>query len=471
MKNPTPYTDQNGAQPDKTAASYAAQPDRQKLVDIFNAALAAADPFNAVLDAVHIENQQLYVADATYHLASFERIIVVGAGKATARMALAVEALLANRITAGLIVVKTGHTAPLTLIEQVEASHPVPNNAGIAATQRILNMLHGADEKTLVICLISGGASALLVAPIDGLTLQDKQETTQLLLNAGATINELNTVRKHLSAIKGGRLAQVAFPATLLTLIVSDVIGDPLEVIASGPTSPDNSTFAEAWAVIEKFGLQEKLPPHAADYLQQGIVGQVPETVKSNDPCLTGTRNVIVASIRQALVAAQQHAARLGFVTKMIADKLQGEARDAAHFLVRATHTEMSEMKPNEQRCLLSGGETIVTVRGTGMGGRNQELALAFALAIQNKQSVLLLSAGTDGSDGPNDAAGAIVDGETATRAQSLNIDPHIYLDNNDAYTFFHDFDTAVGAHTHLKTGPTGTNVMDIQILLLKKCG
>jgi len=449
--------------------SDAVLPDRQNLVDIFNAALAAVDPFNAVLKALRIEKNQLHVAGATYDLPLFERIIVFGAGKATARMALAVEALFGNRISAGLIVVKDGHTAPLKIIEQVEAAHPVPNQAGIAGTQRVLEMVRGADKKTLVICLISGGASALLVAPVAGLTLQDKQEATQLLLNAGATINELNAVRKHLSAVKGGRLAQAAFPAELVTLIVSDVIGDPLDVIASGPTSPDNSTFAEAWAVIAKFGLQEKLPPRVADYLQRGSAGQEPETVKQNDPCLSGTRNVIVASIRQALAAAQQAAAKLGFVTKAISDKLHGEARDAAHFLVQAAHAEMNDMNPNQQHCLLCGGETTVTVRGTGMGGRNQELALAFALEIEGEQGLALLSAGTDGTDGPNDAAGAMVDGETAARARDLGIDPRSYLDNNDSYTFFQNFDTATGVQSHFKTGPTGTNVMDIQIVLLNK--
>jgi len=449
--------------------SDAVLPDRQNLVDIFNAALAAVDPFNAVLKALRIEQNQLRVAGANYDLPLFERIIVVGAGKATARMALAVEALFGNRISAGLIMVKDGHTAALKFIEQVEAAHPVPNQAGIAGTQRVLEMVRGSDEKTLVICLISGGASALLIAPVAGLTLQDKQESTRLLLNAGATINELNAVRKHLSAVKGGWLAQAAFPAQLVTLIVSDVIGDPLDVIASGPTSPDNSTFAEASAVIAKFGLQEKLPPRVADYLQRGSAGQVPETVKANDPCLAVTRNVIVASIRQALTAAQQEAAQRGFATKTISEKLHGEARDAAHFLVQAAHAEMTGMKPNERRCLLCGGETTVTVRGTGMGGRNQELALAFALEIEGDQGVALLSAGTDGTDGPNDAAGAIVDGGTAARARSLGIDPCSYLDNNDSYTFFQDFDTATGAQSHLKTGPTGTNVMDIQIVLLNK--
>jgi len=453
-------------QPDENAS---ALPERKMLVDIFNAALAAVDPYNALLQAARVEHDRLQVAGANYDLAAFERIIVVGAGKATARMALAIESLLGNRISAGLIVVKDGHTAPLKIIEQAEASHPVPNEAGIAAAQRILQMVRGADEKTLVICLISGGASALLVAPVEGVTLQDKQEATRLLLNAGATINELNAVRKHLSEVKGGRLAQAVYPAQLVTLIVSDVIGDPLDVIASGPTSPDNSTFAEAWAVIEKFGLQEKLPARAADYLQRGIAGLASETVKANDPCLTGTRNVIVAGIRQALAAAQKKAVQLGFAARIISDTLQGEARDAAHFLAQAARDELDAMQTGERHCLLCGGETTVAVRGSGLGGRNQELALAFAVEIEDHQGVSLLSVGTDGTDGPTDAAGAMTNGSTISQARALGIDPLRYLATNDSYAFFQQFDTASGAHSHLKTGPTGTNVMDIQIVLLNK--
>jgi glycerate 2-kinase len=446
-----------------------ALPDKQNLVDIFNAALAAVDPYNAVLKAASVEHDHLHVAGTNYDLATFERIIVVGAGKATARMALAVESLLGNRIAAGLIVVKEEHTAPLKIIGQVEASHPVPNEAGIAGAQRILDMVRAADEKTLVICLLSGGASALLVAPVEGLTLQDKQEATRLLLNAGASINELNAVRKHLSAVKGGRLAQAAYPAQLAALIVSDVIGDPLAVIASGPTSADNSTFADAWAVIEKFGLQEKLPPRVADYLQRGIAGQVPETVKANDPCLNKTHNIIIAGIGQALDAAKEMAVRLGFSAKTVSDTLQGEARQAARFLAQAARDELAGMQANQRRCLLCGGETTVAVRGNGKGGRNQEFALAFALEIEGLRGVVMLSAGTDGSDGPTDAAGAIVDGNTASHAKELGLDPLRHLANNDSYTFFQQLDTASGAHSHFKTGPTGTNVMDIQIVLLIK--
>lgn len=446
-----------------------AKADKQNLADIFTAALAAVDPYYAVLNAVSIEGDRLHIADAKYDLAAFDRIVVVGGGKATARMALAIETLLGKKIAAGLIVVKDGHTVPLSIIEQVESSHPVPGEAGVAGTARILDMARAADGKTLFICLISGGASALLVAPATGLTLQDKQNATRLLLNAGASINELNAVRKHLSMVKGGRLAQAAYPAQVVTLIVSDVINDPLDVIASGPTAPDDSTYADAWAVIKKYGLLKTLPPQVAEYLQRGIAGQVPETVKKNDPCWINTSNVIVASIRQAMAAAQEKSTQLGFATKIISETLQGEAREAAHFLAQAARAEMAAMKPNERRCLLCGGETTVTVRGTGMGGRNQELALAFALDIEGCQGVTMLSAGTDGTDGPNDAAGAMVDGWTAARARGLGIDPSSFLDNNDSYTFFQQFDAATGAHSHFKIGATGTNVMDIQIVLLNK--
>ncbi len=442
---------------------------RQNLADIFNAALAAVDPYNAVLDAISVEGGQLQVTGVKYDLAAFDRIIVVGAGKATARMALAVECLLGAEIDAGLIVVKDGHTESLSIIEQVEAAHPVPNEAGIAGTQRILQMTHAADEKTLVICLLSGGASALLVSPADGLTLQEKQEATRLLLNAGASIAELNAVRKHLSMVKGGRLAQAAYPAQMVTLILSDVIGDSLDVIASGPTAPDKSTFVDAWAVVIKYGLQKKLPPRIRGYLQRGIDGQAPETVKEYDHSQYRIHNVIVASIRQALAAAKEAAARIGFPPKVISAALQGEARDVARVLAQAARAELIEMKSGERRCLLCGGETTVTVRGAGKGGRNQEFALAFALEIEGWQGVSLLSAGTDGTDGPTDAAGAMVDGTTAHHARELGIDPMRHLDDNDSYAFFQQFDAMSGACRHFKTGPTGTNVMDIQIVLLNK--
>ncbi len=440
---------------------------RQALLDIFNAALAAVDPYNAVLKAVGFENNRLQVAGTAYDLAAFGRIIVVGAGKAAARMAQAIETLLGSQLDEGLIIVKQAHTARLSIIEQVEAAHPVPDAAGLSGTAGILQMLRAADQQTLVICLLSGGASALLAAPVDGITLHDKQQVTSLLLNAGASIGELNAVRKHLSMVKGGRLARAAWPAQLVTLILSDVIGDRLDVIASGPTAPDSSTFADALEVINKYALQAEIPVNVADYLKRGMAGQVPETVKEHDPCLNRTHNAIIASLTQALAAARERAVQLGLVARIVSETLQGEARDAARLLAQTARAELAVMKPGERRCLIWGGETTVTVRGGGRGGRNQELALAFALEIEGLQGVSLLSAGTDGSDGSTDAAGAMVDETTSVRARSLGLDARSYLEQNDSYSFFQNLDARSGVQHHFKTAPTGTNVMDIQIVLL----
>lgn len=432
---------------------------RQTLTDIYSAALLAADPYQAVLNAVRVEGGCLQSAEVCYELKG--RILVIGAGKAAARMAQAIEFLLGDRITKGLIIVKEGHTLPLNYIEQVEASHPIPNEAGVDATQRMLQMAIAAD--TLVICLLSGGASALMISPVAGVTLQDKQQTTQLLLNCGASIGELNTVRKHLSTVKGGRLAEAVHPASLLTLIISDVIGDRPDVIASGPTVPDGSTFSEAWAVIEKYRLQDDLPQSVADYLKAGVAGRVPETVKASLP----GRTVIVAGNHQALVAARDKAEALGFQAKIISEALQGEARDAARLLAQSAADKRAQMKPGERCCLLYGGETTVTVRGPGLGGRNQELALAFAIEIAGKAGISLLSAGTDGTDGPTDAAGAMVDGDTVPTARRMGMNPEGFLENNDSCGFFQSLDAESGSIHHLRSGPTGTNVMDVQIILL----
>ncbi len=439
-----------------------------RLVDIFNAALAAVDPYRAVVKAMTFENNRLYVAGTSYDLDIFSRIIVVGAGKATARMALAVEDIMGDRISEGLVIVKEGHTSLLRTVKQVEASHPVPNGAGVEGTKKVLEMVQAAGEKTLVICLLSGGASALLIAPVNGVTLTDKQEMTTLLLKAGSSIEELNAVRKHLSAVKGGRFAKTACPAQIVTMILSDVIGDKLDVIASGPTARDSATFADAVAVIEKYGLKEKMPPRVMAFLARGMNGQEPETVKSGDTCLYKTRNVIIGGITQALAAANEKARRLGFASEVLIGELQGEAREAARFLAQTALRARDLAKPGERRCLLSGGETTVTVKGTGKGGRNQELALAFAVEIDGVNGIAMLSAGTDGTDGPTDAAGAVVDGSTSQQARSRGVHPETYLGNNDSYAFFKKLDALTGEHHHLITGPTGTNVMDLQIILIE---
>lgn len=431
---------------------------------IFHAALDAADPYPAVLNAVQLEGTRLEVSGKIYDLNAFDKIVVAGAGKATARMAQAMEKLLGARIASGLIVVKEGHAERLDFIEQVEAAHPISNKAGMAATRRILEMANMADEKTLFVCLFSGGASALLAAPAEGLTLGDKQRATSLLLKSGASIFEVNAVRKHLSSVKGGRLAQAAYPAQVLSLIVSDVVGDRLDVIASGPTSGDESSFLDAWHVVQKYHL--KMPKRIMARLELGMKGMLAETPAEHPG---NTRNVVVAGNRQALAAAKARALELGYDTEIFRDDLQGDAREAARQLAAMGNTRMRALAPEAKLCLLCGGETTVTVQGDGKGGRNQEIALAFAIESEGVKGIEMLSAGTDGSDGPTDADGAFVDGNTATLARQLGLDPVRYLEANDSYGFFSKLDALSGLSCHFKTGPTGTNVMDIQILLCHK--
>lgn len=434
---------------------------------IFEAGLAAVDPYHAVMAALSISDDTLHIAERRYDLAAFDDIYVLGAGKATARMALAVESLLGARIVAGAIVVKHGHRVSLSHIKQFEAAHPVPDQAGVASTRHILQLAFETDERSLVITLLSGGASSLLVAPLDGITLDDKQRTTRLLLHAGADIRELNVVRKHLSAIKGGRLAQAVYPAQSLNLILSDVIGDPLEVIASGPTALDDSTYADAMQVIRRYELEARLPQAVLRHLQAGQQGLVAESVKRDAPCWTKTQNVVVANLRSALHAALDKARQLGFASRIVNDAVSGEARLVALQLAELARRELAQMQCGERRCLLSGGETTVTVTGEGQGGRNQELALAFAIAIAGVSDVSLLSAGTDGTDGPNDATGAFVDGATVAKVDGLAAQR--YLEDNDSYGYFRKLDEMSGGQSHFKPGPTGTNVMDMQILLLEK--
>lgn len=453
-----------------TASPYLAGRSKD-LTSIFSAALDAVDPYAAVLNAVKLEDETLRVADTNYPLESFDRIIVVGAGKSAARMTQAIEHLLGKRISTGLIVTKYGHTQPLGIVRQLEAAHPVPDEAGMAAAQQLLALVQDADVCTLVICLLSGGASALLAAPAEGLALQDKQQATGLLLRAGASIGELNTVRKHLSAVKGGRLAQAVQPAQLVTLILSDVIGDRLDVIASGPTAPDASTFSDALQVINQYKLGDRMPQRVMQHLKAGRDGQITETVKTGDPCLATTQNAIVGNLDLALAAAEHKARALGYHSEIVAREVQGEAREVARSLARHARAILPTLQPGERRCLIYGGETTVTVHGSGKGGRNQEMALAFALEAEGLDGILLLSAGTDGSDGPTDAAGAIADGRTAALARRLGIEPKDYLDNNDSYSFFHRLDALSGSGSHVITGPTGTNVMDIQLILLCKPG
>jgi glycerate 2-kinase len=428
-------------------------------IEIFNEALRAVDPYAAV--GKHVDRIRAICRDA-----GLRKIFVVSFGKAAYPMARALADALPDRIVRGVVVTKYGHVSGESLpgtFEIYEAGHPVPDEQGVAGAGRVIDLLEEADRESLVVFLISGGGSALLVAPSEGVSLDEKQQITRLLLQAGADIVELNTVRKHLSRVKAGRLAEAAWPSRVLSLILSDVIGDRLDSIASGPTSPDKTTWADALDVVTRHGLEGRIPPRLMQMLQDGAAGRIPDTPKQGNAIFESVENVIIGSNRIATEAAGQKALALGFEPVVLTSELQGEARDAAQWLYRQVLESQSCLSSGRKKiCLIAGGETTVTVRGKGLGGRNTEMALAFAVAIEGTSGITFLSAGTDGTDGPTDAAGAIADGQTIPKARSLGIDPQAYLDNNDSYHFF---EKTGGL---FKTGPTGTNVMDLQIILLE---
>jgi glycerate 2-kinase len=377
---------------------------------IARSALAAADPVEAVRRHVTVRNEALVVGRTRYPLSRFERIFVIGAGKASAAMAVAVERLLGRRIHGGLINVKYGHTAKLKRIELNECAHPVPDEAGVRGSERIASIAAAATERDLVLCLISGGGSALMPAPTEGITLAQKQDTTKLLLACGATIHEINPVRKHLSTLKGGQLARLAYPATTVTLMLSDVIGDNLDVIGSGPTVPDLSTFETALSVLRKYSILDKVPAGVRSRLEAGARGEIEDTPKS----LERVQNLLVGSNRLAVDAAKEKARSLGYRTLILSTTIQGETRDVAGVHASIGREVRDSGHPlRAPACVISGGETTVTLHGDGKGGRNQEFALAGALDIEGVKDTLLLSIGTDGTDGPTDAAGAWCDGTT----------------------------------------------------------
>jgi glycerate 2-kinase len=422
---------------------------------IFHAGLKAANPSEAVLRHVKLARNVLSAGGKRYRLEKFRNVYMIGAGKASAQMAQPIERLLGKRIADGLINVKYNHTARLRRIELNECGHPIPDRNGELGAQRIAEIARQAGPDDLVVCLISGGASALLPLPAPPITLEEKQETTRLLLHCGANIHELNCVRKHISAVKGGQLAQLAWPATVLTLILSDVIGDDLDVIGSGPTVPDRSTFAEARAILSKYGIAAKIPAAVRERLSENAS----ETPKPGDKIFEHVQNVIVGSNRLAVDAAAQQARGLGYHTLVLSTFIEGETRDVARVHAAIAKEIRATGRPVKlPACVISGGETTVTIRGNGQGGRNQEFALAAALDIAGLKDVVILSAGTDGTDGPTDAAGAIADGSTVARA---GIDAAACLANNDSYRFFENLGDLV------KTGPTGTNVADVRIMLL----
>ncbi|OGB92830.1 MAG: glycerate kinase [candidate division NC10 bacterium RIFCSPLOWO2_02_FULL_66_22] len=428
---------------------------------IFDAAVRAVDPAEAVRRHVRREDSRLRVGQETLDLGGVHQIVVVGCGKAAAPMAAAVEDVLGDRISRGVVVTKYGHVQPTRMVRIHEAGHPVPDDAGIKGAEAILDHVRGLGPKDLVLVLISGGGSALTPAPVDGISLSEKQALTKSLLACGADIREINTLRKHISRVKGGQLARVAQPARVVALILSDIVGDPLDAIASGPTVPDPTTFADALRILDTYRIRGEIPATVRARLEAGTRGEVPETPKPDDPLFARVHNLIVGSNIQALEAARSEAHALGLTPMILSSSIEGETREIARMhaaLAREIRTSGNPVTP--PACLISGGETTVTLRGSGKGGRNQEFVLAAALDIAGLPETVILSAGTDGTDGPTDAAGAIADGETCLRALALGLNPRAALDGNDAYPFFAKLGDLI------LTGPTNTNVMDVRLIL-----
>ena len=438
----------------------------ERVARILAAAIQAVEPGESVSRHIHREKDILFVGERSYDLASYRQILVIGAGKAGAPMASATVRLLGNRFTAGVVIVKEGHVNLAQVSESVqglsifEASHPIPDERGAQATQRMMELASQTTPEDLVICLISGGGSALMTSPAPGITLADLQSLTSTLLACGADIQEINILRKHLDQVKGGGLARLAAPAELVTLILSDVIGDPLDAIASGPTVPDTTTFANACLVLDKYKIWEQVPDSIKKHLQGGQRGEQAETPKPGDNLFNKAHTRIIGNNNQAAQAALEQARQEGFQTMLLTTYLQGEARHAGRFLASVARQIATSGQPlNRPACLVAGGETTVTLSGDGLGGRNQELALASVTDLDGIQDVALITLATDGGDGPTNAAGAIVTGDTLKRARMLDLNPVDYLRHNDAYHFFKPLGDL------LMPGATQTNVNDLAFI------
>ena len=429
---------------------------------IFMAGVRSVLPEKLITGIMKIDGSVLTINENKIPLDNIKNIYVIGAGKASAAMGHYVESILGDRITGGHIVVKYGYSCKLKRIKVTEAGHPIPDSNGFKATEEIIKLSSRASENDLVICLISGGGSALLADLPEGLLPEELYIVNNLLIRCGASINEINCVRKHLSLIKGGQLTRIVRPAQLVTLILSDVTGNPLEVIASGPTVPDPSTFSDALKVIDDYHLTADITSGVLNYLKDGSSGIHPETPKPGDPLFSGTLNILAGTNQIALKAAKAQAVNLGFRSYIIDTELHGDVENVSESVISTAISFKNNNDIQKPVCLLYGGETTVRINGNGKGGRNQHLALLAAMRLKNLPGFTLLSAGTDGTDGPTDYAGAVVDSETVRKAISLNEDPENYLYEFNSYNFFKRFGGQI------ITGPTFTNVMDIVVILVE---
>lgn len=441
---------------------------RSEILQLFKASLVPVNPYEAVKKSIWMKGNLLTIGsgdepDVKLNLDDYQRIFLVGGGKATAPMAKAMEDILEERISDGYINVKYGFTENLTRTEIVEADHPLPDQNGVDGTGKILRLIEEAGENDLVFSLISGGGSALLPHPSEGISLEEKQEVTKVLLKCGASIDEINAIRKHISSSKGGQMARAAYPATVVNLMLSDVVGDRMDVIASGPFVPDTGTFEESWRVFEKYGIED-IPSSVKEHVKKGMDGIIPDTPKTGEKIFEKVYNLIIGSNFLALEAVRQAAEKMGYSSLILSSMVEGETRDVARVHTAIAKELLKTGRPvNPPACIISGGETTVTIKGNGLGGRNQEFCLAAAVDISGlSQRVVILSGGTDGNDGPTDAAGGIVDPLTLEKGMELGLAAGDYLMNNDSYNYL----KKVG--DLLVTGPTNTNVMDVRIVLVR---
>ena len=433
-------------------------------MEALSQALLAADPRTILRNKVRLRRNALEIGEFSFKLSEFRRVLVIGGGKASAGMALEIERILDGWITGGSVNIPA-YTKPWPrgrLIKFNPASHPIPSADGVRGVKSMLRLVGQPSEDDLVICLISGGGSALMPLPPKGILLSDKQKTTNLLLKSGAKIDEINAVRKHLSDFKGGRLAEKLHPATILSLIISDVVGDKLESIASGPTVPDDTTYADVYTILQERGLWRTVPGSVRKRIQKGNEGKLPETPKRSLRIFKRVYNVLVGTNEESCQAAVEALEKRGYYSLILSTRLQGEAREVGKVLASICADIHENHLPVAPRAaVVAGGETTVTVHGKGRGGRNQELVLSAALSIRGNPAMLVSSIGTDGVDGPTKAAGAVADGNTVERGLRIRMDPDSYLRENNSYQFFGRLRDLV------ITGPTGTNVNDIFIAIV----
>jgi glycerate-2-kinase len=435
---------------------------RRLALESLEHALEAADPRQLLKSRLNLKGSTLKVDKHSFDLAKYRNIYVIGGGKASGTMAEALEQILGKRITKGLVNVPHGSKSKTGIIQLHGANHPVPDQAGVEGTRRMLKIAEDAEKNDLIICLFSGGGSSLMPLPRGDVSLEDKKEITKALLKSGATINEINTVRKHISDFKGGWLAKKAYPATILNLILSDVVGDPLDFIASGPTVPDSTSFDDAVKVLQKYNLWEKAPDSIRKVLSTGKKGLIPETPKAGDRVFKKVTNVVVGNNGYSSQAACENLRSSGLNTLLLTATLEGEARQVGIILASTAREVLASGNPVKKPAgIVAGGETTVIVTGKGKGGRNQEIPLAAASRLADSNGVAIASLSTDGIDGPTDAAGAVADGKTLERAMKAGMHPDNYLADNDSYHFFSKLGDLIF------TGSTGTNVNDISVIVV----